>query len=437
MSSKGGGGLRTGAQLRAKRGRRKRKAEDQGSNDSKKAKTQTKKTAAAGSNTNAAIVKILNELGANEKANGKDYKALAYFKAARSLKNHPTAIKSGKEAMKLPGIGKKIGAKIDEILTTGGLERLERDRNDERLQSIQELQRVSGIGPRLAQKLYDEHKVKSLADLYSQQHLLNDKQRICLRHVKEFEEKIPRAEMDEISTFVQRVAKQVDPELMLTTCGSYRRGVPESGDIDILVTRKSWRTRDQPKPKSMQELVKKLKDTGFLTDDLADGPAKYRGVCILPERAVDKQAQRKANEQKKKSVVIAIPDLSDEDDDNDDDEKKIEVVHTSGNGSSRTKSDVTVPVNKKRVHRRIDLQFLPYNSYYYGILYFTGSGEFNRQMRGEALSQDYKLNEYSLRKIVDTTTDPIELGDPVEVHSEQEIFDKLGMAYVKPEDRSI
>ena len=47
-------------------------------------------------------------------------------KAAAALAKHPTKIKSGDEAKALPGVGKKIGLKIDEFIATGKLEKLEK-----------------------------------------------------------------------------------------------------------------------------------------------------------------------------------------------------------------------------------------------------------------------------------------------------------------------
>lgn len=54
------------------------------------------------------------------------YKYKAYLQAARTLSEYPTKIASGKEAKQLQGIGEKIAKKIDEYLTTGKLEKLEK-----------------------------------------------------------------------------------------------------------------------------------------------------------------------------------------------------------------------------------------------------------------------------------------------------------------------
>ena len=46
----------------------------------------------------------------------------------------------------MPGVGKKIAQKIDEILSTGKLAKLENIREDEESVAINLLTRVSGIG---------------------------------------------------------------------------------------------------------------------------------------------------------------------------------------------------------------------------------------------------------------------------------------------------
>ena len=42
-------------------------------------------------------------------------------------------------------------------------------------------------------------------------------------------------------------------------------------------------------------------------------------------------------------------------------------------------------------------RLIPNDQYYCGILYFTGSDEFNRRMRQYALDNGFTINEYSIR----------------------------------------
>jgi|AntRauTorckE6833_2_1112554.scaffolds.fasta_scaffold01192_3 DNA polymerase/3'-5' exonuclease PolX len=76
--------------------------------------------------------------------------------------------------------------------------------------------------------------------------------------------------------------------------------------------------------------------------------------------------------------------------------------------------------------RQIDILSVKKENYIPALLYFTGSGLFNRKMRLIAKEKGYKLNEkelsYKGRKVKD-------------IKSEREIFNILGIDYLPPEKR--
>jgi DNA polymerase/3'-5' exonuclease PolX len=134
-------------------------------------------TSAPGSN-NSNIHKMLLELAETERAKGEKFKSSAYVKAARAIKECKEEITSGKQAKQLKDIGEKIAKKIDELLATGTLERLERDRADVKTLSLKELQRVSGVGAKFAEKLFTEHGIKDLRMLEKRTDLLSHEQKV-------------------------------------------------------------------------------------------------------------------------------------------------------------------------------------------------------------------------------------------------------------------
>lgn len=78
-------------------------------------------------------------------------------------------------------------------------------------------------------------------------------------------------------------------------------------------------------------------------------------------------------------------------------------------------------------YARIDIEFVPVESFVSCLLYFTGSKEFNVNMRHVAKEKGLTLNQHGLfnskNKLV------------LIPEKEMDIFDYLGMEYVKPEDR--
>jgi DNA polymerase lambda len=70
---------------------------------------------------------------------------------------------------------------------------------------------------------------------------LSKNQKIGLKYVDEFKVRIPRDEctiiVDKIKEKLKEMSEPNDVYEAIA-CGSYRRGKPDCGDIDILITRK-------------------------------------------------------------------------------------------------------------------------------------------------------------------------------------------------------
>ena len=75
--------------------------------------------------------------------------------------------------------------------------------------------------------------------------------------------------------------------------------------------------------------------------------------------------------------------------------------------------------------RRIDIRFIPYDSFFSALLYFTGSAELNKKMRQVAKEMGYKLSEYGLFKN----------DDALEINSEKDVFTLLKLPYLEPNER--
>lgn len=76
---------------------------------------------------------------------------------------------------------------------------------------------------------------------------------------------------------------------------------------------------------------------------------------------------------------------------------------------------------------QVDLRALPRENFGAALLYFTGSKEHNIHIRTRALRMGYTLSEYSLATL--------EGKEPVAAATEEEVYEKLGLAWIAPELR--
>jgi DNA polymerase/3'-5' exonuclease PolX len=222
---------------------------------------------------------------------------------------------------------------------------------------------------------------------------LNSHQLLGVKWFYDMSQKIPRNEVQCAERILKAAAKHMNADLQVTLCGSYRRGRPKSGDIDCLITHPGITTMTELESypvNILAKFVELLTNLDFLIDHLTDyGRSKYMGFCIV------KQSSDSVSTASKKSLIA----------------------------------------------RRIDIRFIPYNSYGAAILYFTGSKLFNTQMRTWAIGKGYSLNEYGLKKIKDEKQKKNIKDEKEDIlipcKTEEEVFRILDYPYKTPEQRDI
>lgn len=104
----------------------------------------------------------LSDLGGNNPHASRAYRNFA--STVRGLGEPLQAIWARGEALELPGVGKAIGGKIEEIFTKGSIDALESARLEVPV-TLLELLRVPGLGPKRARALWQGLGVTSLAEL--------------------------------------------------------------------------------------------------------------------------------------------------------------------------------------------------------------------------------------------------------------------------------
>lgn len=282
----------------------------------------------------------------------------------------------------IPGIGPGTIKRVKEILETGTLKELKNKYNKKKqskIDSIQELEKIIGVGTSSAKRMVLQYGIKSVDDLKkaikSGKIKVNRPILLGLKYYGVVEGAIPRKEVETIEKYLTKVAHQIDNSLEIIICGSYRRGKKTSGDIDVLMYHPNVKTMKQILQPEQYNLkpnldiyVETLTANGFLLDDMTDKNyhIKYMGFCQY----------------------------------------------------------------KKYPVRRIDIRYIPYQSLPTATLYFTGPYELNTAMRMAAKKRGMILNEYGLYYI-----DENGVRDIIPIKSEADVFKTLGMDYLTPEKR--
>lgn len=200
---------------------------------------------------NADVAEIFNRIGDLLDIKGDNpFRIRAYRDGARTVSELSRSVAEmveGEEDLKaLPGIGKDLAAKIEEIVRTGSLSFLEK-LEEEIPAGLVELLRISGLGPRKINALYTKLGITSLAQLRE----AVSRQKI--RDLEGFGEKTEqniRKELDRLAASARRIKLSTADEIarpllaylreikgvrLAEIAGSYRRRMETVGDLDILV----------------------------------------------------------------------------------------------------------------------------------------------------------------------------------------------------------
>nr|WKN12661.1 PolL [Chaunax abei] len=230
-------------------------------------------------NFNKHITDKLDVLAKAYTHQGDKWRALGYSKAVNALKSYHKPVTSYQEACLIPGIGKRMADKIDEIMESGHLRKI--DYIGEAVPVLELFTNIWGAGAKTA-RLWYQQGFRTLEDIRTKAHLSNT-QKIGLKHYDDFLDRMPREEAAAIETVVRDAVQAIDPHLVVVACGSYRRGKATCGDVDVLISHSDGKSHKGVFNKVLQS----LHDSGFLTDDLVSHEEngeqkKYMGVCCLP-----------------------------------------------------------------------------------------------------------------------------------------------------------
>lgn len=334
-------------------------------------------------NPNARTIQILEEMCKHYDQMQDQWRTLAYRKGIATLKKQTDKITTARQAGALPFIGQRLADKIEEIVLTDRLRKLDNTRDDPLDAVLRLFLGVYGAGLVQANK-WIQAGHRTLDDLLHTKAKLTESQKVGIEHYTDFSTRIPRPEVEAHGAFVKTALRDIDPAYEATIMGSYRRGAIDSGDIDMIITCAGAPLR-AIRSVVFDTLVPRLFAAGFL------------------------------------KVALATSRSSDDDDDS----------------SSGSKWHGASCLPSSGTWRRMDLLIVPEQEMGAALLYFTGNDIFNRSIRLLARKRHMRLNQRGLYK--DVKRGPrgqkLNQGVLVEGRCERRIFEILGVPWWEPHER--
>lgn len=215
-------------------------------------------------NQNEHLTKHFQRLETFYRLLGDRGRSIAYANITRTLKMLPFHVKEASQLQDVEGFGEKTIKRIDEILKTGKLSQLKNMEKQKFIQCMEEFEKVHGIGIKKASQIYKKG-ITSISELqqFAEQNpgFFSREQLLGIQYYNDLIHPVPRAEIEQIAEKVRTVLAEINSEAELIITGSYRRGKPESGDIDLIIKLNSLRG-------VMNQLVTKLGEIGLIKEIL-------------------------------------------------------------------------------------------------------------------------------------------------------------------------
>lgn len=192
---------------------------------------------------NSDLIDVLSKLRDYYGWTNSKYKASAYNKAIGELKRYNKQITKDNlyEVKELNGIGAHLFDKICEFLHDKKIKDYDKIKNTKKYKAFDYFSKILGVGSStinkwISMKIYNK---AQLINAKKQQKIkLTKTQELGLKYYNDLNERMPHNEVSAIVSIIKRSLIYIDPKIIITVAGSYRRKLKTSGDIDILVSNK-------------------------------------------------------------------------------------------------------------------------------------------------------------------------------------------------------
>ncbi|KAK4082145.1 uncharacterized protein Triagg1_1957 [Trichoderma aggressivum f. europaeum] len=341
---------------------------------------------------NAAFIAELKAIRTLRLLRGDQVGVRAYSTSIASLAAYPYSLQRPQETERLPGCGPKIAKLYQQWTSNGCTDETSTAKTDTELVVLKTFYDIWGVGDITARQFFKkEHGWNSLSRV----------QQIGVKFYDEFQLKILRQETEAIASVILAHAHRVDPGFQMVIVGSYRRGKPASGDVDVVLSHPDeTQTLDV-----IERLVSSLEKSSFITHTLSVWTKNSeRGQAPVAWKGEGRSAGSGFDTLDKAMVVWQNP------------------------------KDTNGP------HRRVDIIVSPWKTVGCAILGWSGETTFQRDLRRYCKAKmGFKFDSSGVRNRADGAWVDLESSErgpaPDMETAERRVFEGLGLEWRPPAER--
>lgn len=240
-------------------------------------------------------------------------------------------------------------------------------------------------------------------------HTLTRPQQIGLKFYEEFLQRIPRDEVEKIAKVVLDHANQIIDGFHMLIVGGYRRGKPDCGDVDVILTHPDEEVTEH----FLTRLLESLEKKEYITHQLyVSTKNSERGQTPLNWKGGMPRSRGGFDTLDKAFVVWQNPDWPGEDD-------NLEKGSKNPNP-----------------HRRVDIIMSPWKTAGCAVVGWSGGTMFERDLRRYCRHQlGMKFDSSGIRRLDDGSWVDLEKDGVTLLEKEKLIFSGLGLEWREPTER--
>lgn len=367
---------------------------------------------------NEEFIQQLEKIKLARALTGDDIGVRAYSTVIASLAAYPHRFTSTREILALPGCDQKTAQLFQEWQHSDGhIQAIADIEADPVLHVLRLFYEIWGVGAATAREFYYSRHWRDLDDIVEQGwRSLTRVQQIGVKYYDEFQLKIPHAEVESIAATIATHARRItDSRLETIIVGGHRRGKPESGDVDLILSHPSERVTLN----LVADVVAALEASGCITHVLTLALTNSnRDQQPLPLRSLHSPAGHGFDTLDKALVVWQ---------------------DTAGPSQAATPA---TPGKNPNPHRRVDIIVSPWRTVGCAVAGWTSGTTFQRDLRRYAKKvKGWKFDSSGVRER--GTGRWVDLEGWADERTrctdwrvaERRVFEGLGLVFREPEER--